>query len=269
MIFIPHILIADDDKTVIDSIKVSLNSYANSKDSYGKSKFAKFFYSEVSAFDEMEKTISQDRVDVLVIDLSIPNDKGVIESDAGLYLVSFARKITNAGIIVYSGNDRDQYEFQCLEAGADYYLSKGGSGCVPGIRPHKYLRLYVDKLAQQSFMRRNIISRRSLEYGKAFEFSNYRFKVGDLFLTDRSKKTIPISVSEHDFFVLLFSSKDKIVKKEHYQRFVLPEQRWQTGKELSEVVRRLKKKLPKPIEILTIHEVGYRLNVGHEEISSP
>ena len=256
----PSILIADDEMVVVDAVKLKLTKYFESVESpSADNKLNIEFYTAVS-FDEMTEIIRKNTVDVLILDLSIPLSGSLEVPSAGMSLIKLARQITNAGIIVYSGNDPMEYEFQCLQSGADYYVPK--TSLRSDYSSGDYLTLYTHKLLDQSLLRKNIIARRNLFKSKTFKFGACTFTVGELVLKIDGEKDITLSVSEHDFLVLLFSSNKGRVTKLDYRRYILNEQKWQSGKELSEVVRRLRKRLPNSIDIRNIHDVGYELNIA-------
>jgi len=256
----PSILIADDETVVVDSIKLKLTQYFESRVNFtSENKLDIEFYTAMS-FDEMTEIIQKNIVDVLILDLSIPLSGNIETPAAGVSLIKLARQITNAGIIIYSGNDPEEYEFQCLQSGADYYVSKTNINFEHS--SGDYLALYAHKLLDQSLLRKNILARRSLFENRVFKFGPCTFTVGELVLKIDGQKSLALSVSEHDFLVLLFSSDGGRVTKLDYRRYILNEQKWHSGKELSEVVRRLRKRLPDPVDIKTIHDVGYELNIA-------
>lgn len=254
------ILIADDEKVVVESVKLKLRQYFENSIAFtSENRLDIEFYTAMS-FDEMTEIIQKNIVDVLILDLSIPLSRSLETPSAGISLIKLARQITNAGIIIYSGNDPKEYEFQCLESGADYFVSKTNINSEHS--SGDYLALYTHKLLDQSLLRKNILARRSLFENKTFKFGPCTFTVGELVLEINGKKNLALSVSEHDFLTLLFSSDGGRVTKLDYRRYILNEQKWHSGKELSEVVRRLRKRLPDPIDIKTIHDVGYELNMA-------
>ncbi len=183
--------------------------------------------------------------DLVVLDLGLPTVPGMD------ILIEYRGRGGLTPILILTGKNSIDEKETGLDAGADDYLTKPFHGKELNARLRALLRrpaTYVE----------NILSFADLTLDRP----NYRF--------NRGAQEIELLPKEFDLIEFLMRNPNRVFSQEALLNRVWPTESDSTASALTTCVKRLRKKIDLPgmsSYLRTVHGVGYRLQIPHEEES--
>lgn len=174
------------------------------------------------------------KVDLWILDIMLG------DSVSGYDIINKIREVEpNAPVIFTSARDQDLDKIIGLELGSDDYITKPYSP--------KELVLRVN----------NIIKRVYNNVSNKINYETYVIDVDKRTITE-NENSITLTTLEFDLLVLFIQNKNKSFSREEILKKVWGDDYFGSDRVVDDLVRRLRKKLPK-ININTIYGYGYRL----------
>lgn len=207
----------------------------------------KFTFIEAESSEETLKLIRSEKVDLILLDLNLPDAKGT-------ELIDRLRLIFEGPIIAVSGNQTDQDIIAGLTAGADDYV------CKP-YNPHELI-LRMTKLLE----RFGVVNKLTTEL---YHFNQFHLNVEKHRLTGPNFESIDLTSGELSILIALLRAKGRVVPREQLFSMIMKNGESSNDRTVDMLVSRLRKKLEdsprKPKIILTVKGLGYQiLQVGEE-----
>lgn len=194
---------------------------------------------QVICFSKGNDAISYigNKVDLWILDIMLGDDV------SGYNVIKAIReKDENVPVIFTSARDQEIDKIFGLELGSDDYMTKPYSSKELVLRVNNIIkRVYKDKNNDK-----NII-----------EYNDYIINL-DKRSVSLNDKEIKLTTLEFDLLVLFLKNKDKSFSREEILNSVWDENYFGTDRVVDDLVRRVRKKLPK-IKIEAIYGYGYRL----------
>ena len=226
----PLILIADDEKSIRNFLKVSLETQGY-----------KCLEADCGANTLM--LAASHNPDILILDLGLPDIDGV-------EVIKKLRAISRLPIIIVSARGHDREKVEALDAGADDYLTKPFS--VPEL-----------------LARIRVILRRHYSDPAALEQTKSEFKIGSLLVDDNRRRVwlgneeIHLTPNEYKVLVLLIKYQGKVLTHkfiiDNIWGGMLDDDTQSLRVCMGNLRRKLKEDPAEPRYIITEIGVGYRL----------
>jgi len=175
-----------------------------------------------------------DKVDVWILDIMLG------DAVSGYDIIKKIREANDVPVIFTSARDQDLDKIIGLELGSDDYVTKPYSP--------KELVLRVN----------NIIKRTYSTQTEKITYENYVIDL-DKRLVDDGSKEISLTTLEFDLLVMLLQNKNKSFSRNQILEKVWGENYFGSDRVVDDLVRRLRKKMPK-LRLNTIYGYGYRLS---------
>ncbi|MFW8634749.1 response regulator [Cribrihabitans pelagius] len=221
-----HILIIEDEPVT----RATLASYLNAQG---------YRVSEAETAEEAEKTLEEQEVDLLLVDINLPGKDG-------LQITREQRAKSEMGIILVTGRDDQIDRIVGLELGADDYV------CKPFNRRELLARL-KNLLRRTQDIRR--LSRRIHNFGK------FRFDVAARHLQTAEGETVSLTRAEFEVLEALVGRAGEVVSRDALMSRVTHRQYGVNPRTVDVLIRRLRGKLEEdsghPRIITTVHGEGY------------
>ncbi|MED4447189.1 response regulator transcription factor [Bacillus thuringiensis] len=225
-----NILIVDDDKDIIDLLKLFLE-------------MENFFVVEASNGEVALKCLEENHIDLAIVDIMMPKMDGY-------QLIKKIRETLQFPILILSAKSQEVDKIIGLGIGADDFITKPFSALEIIARVQAHLR-------------------RSYEFNdKAVEGKEKQIHVGDLVLDHhsctlyKSSETITLSATEYKILTLFMEEPGRIFTKKQIFESVWSDYYCADDNTIMVHISRLREKLedsPKnPIYIKTIRGLGYR-----------
>ena len=213
------ICLVEDEKNLNDLIKSYLKREKYEVTSYYNGK------------DALNHT--KDNFDLWILDIMLTDDV------SGYDIIKKIKKESDVPVIFTSARDQDLDKIIGLELGSDDYLTKPYSP--------KELVLRVN----------NIIKR---TYSKSQKIIYEKYKIDlEKRLVEENSKEIPLTTLEFDLLILLIQNKNKSFSREDILEKVWGSDYFGTDRAVDDLVRRLRKKMPK-LRLKTVYGFGYKLS---------
>ena len=226
----PLILIADDEKSIRNFLKVSLETQGY-----------KCLEADCGANTLM--LAASHNPDVLILDLGLPDIDGI-------EVIKKLRAISRLPIVIVSARGHDREKVEALDAGADDYLTK------PFSVPELLARIRV-------ILRRHSADPADLEQNKS------EFKIGNLLVDDNKRRVwlnddeIHLTPNEYKVLALLIKYQGKVLTHkfiiENIWGGMLDDDTQSLRVCMGNLRRKLKEDPAEPHYIITEIGVGYRL----------
>ena len=226
----PLILIADDEKSIRNFLKVSLETQGY-----------KCLEADCGANTLM--LAASHNPDILILDLGLPDIDGV-------EVIKKLRAISRMPIVIVSARGHDREKVEALDAGADDYLTK------PFSVPELLARIRV-------ILRRHSSDPATLEQNKS------EFKIGSLLVDDNRRRVwlgneeIHLTPNEYKVLVLLIKYQGKVLTHkfiiDNIWGGMLDDDTQSLRVCMGNLRRKLKEDPAEPRYIITEIGVGYRL----------
>jgi len=175
-----------------------------------------------------------DKADVWILDIMLG------DAVSGYDIIKKIRETNDVPVIFTSARDQDLDKIIGLELGSDDYVTKPYSP--------KELVLRVN----------NIIKRIYSTQTEKITYENYVVDL-DKRLVDDGSKEISLTTLEFDLLVMLLQNKNKSFSRNQILEKVWGENYFGSDRVVDDLVRRLRKKMPK-LRLNTIYGYGYRLS---------
>ncbi|MEW4108277.1 MULTISPECIES: response regulator transcription factor [Bacillus cereus group] len=225
-----NILIVDDDKDIIDLLKLFLE-------------MENFFVVEASNGDVALKCLEENHIDLAIVDIMMPKMDGY-------QLIKKIRETLQFPILILSAKSQEVDKIIGLGIGADDFITKPFSALEIIARVQAHLR-------------------RSYEFNdKAVEGKEKQIHMGDLVLDHhsctlyKSSETITLSATEYKILTLFMEEPGRIFTKKQIFESVWSDYYCADDNTIMVHISRLREKLedsPKnPVYIKTIRGLGYR-----------
>ena len=226
----PLILIADDEKSIRNFLKVSLETKG-------------YKCLEADCGTNTLMLAASHNPDILILDLGLPDIDGV-------EVIKKLRAISRLPIIIVSARGHDREKVEALDAGADDYLTK------PFSVPELLARIRV-------ILRRHSADSADLETNKS------EFKIGNLLVDDNKRRVwlnddeIHLTPNEYKVLALLMKYQGKVLTHkfiiENIWGGMLDDDTQSLRVCMGNLRRKLKEDPAEPRYIITEIGVGYRL----------
>ena len=190
---------------------------------------------EVIQYYNGQDAISHDvnDVDLWILDIMLGDEI------SGYDIIKHIREESNVPVIFTSARDQDLDKIIGLELGSDDYVTKPYSP--------KELVLRVN----------NIIKRTYSTQTEKINYEDYEIDL-DKRLVYEDEKELSLTTLEFDLLVTFLKNKNKSFSRNQILEKVWGENYFGTDRVVDDLVRRLRKKLPK-LKLTTIYGYGYRL----------
>ncbi|GAA0182569.1 response regulator transcription factor [Clostridium sediminicola] len=224
-----NILVCDDDKEIVEAIKIYLNNEG---------------YKVLKAFDGIEalKIIEENEIQLIIMDVMMPKMDG-------LRAVMKIRENNNIPVIMLSAKTEDTDKILGLNMGADDYIAK----------PFNPLELIARVRSQL---------RRYTTLG-SLETKNNLYKTGGLVIDDESKiitvdgEEIHLTPVQYKILYLLTANAGKVYSIEQIYENVWKDIAYNTGNTVAVHIRKIREKIeinPKdPKYLKVVWGIGYKV----------
>lgn len=193
---------------------------------------------EASSGKEMLAALAQDRFDLILLDLGLPDEDGLV-------LLRQIRTKSNIPVIVLTSRFSVEDRVQALEIGADDFITKPAD--------HREIALRISRLL-----------------GRIVQFPSHQVKVAGCTLdteartvTDKTGQMIDLTRSEFDMLSCFFNAPNRVLSREVLLDGISRGDDPPFDRAIDVLISRLRKKIeldPKsPKLIVTVPGVGYRL----------
>ena len=193
---------------------------------------------EVICFTKGQEAINYigNKVDVWILDIMLADDV------SGYDIIKEIRKQDdNVPVIFTSARDQDLDRILGLELGSDDYIVKPYSS--------KELVLRVNNIIKRVYKDEN---------NKILKYETYTIDLDKRKIKENDNE-IKLTTLEFDLLILFLKNKDKCFTREEILQEVWGNDYFGTDRVVDDLIRRLRKKLPK-INISAIYGFGYRLS---------
>ena len=228
----PNILICDDDKDIVNALRI----YLSDPD-----------YTIFEAYNGKEavETVSREDIHLILLDIMMP----VMD---GITALAAIREVSNAPVIMLTAKSEDSDKILGLNVGADDYITKPFSPLEVTARVRSQLRRYL-----------------KLGGGKETQET---YTIGGIGLDDRTKEVFldgePVQVTpkEYEILKLLMSNPGKVFSPREIYSIVWKEKPFGTDNTVAVHIRHLREKLEidpsEPRYIKVIFGQGYKIEKG-------
>lgn len=201
-------------------------------------------YLERSGYKVVAFTKGQDaidyignKVDLWILDIMLGDDVNGYD-----IIKAIREQDENVPVIFTSARDQDLDKILGLELGSDDYITKPYSS--------KELVLRVDKIIKRVYkdQEKQIIS-----------YECYKIDTDKRVVTGEKDKEIKLTTLEFDLLLLLIRNRNKCFSREEILDAVWGNDYFGTDRVVDDLVRRLRKKMPK-LNVNAVYGYGYRLS---------
>ena len=201
-------------------------------------------YLERSGYEVVSFTKGKDAIDYIggkadlwILDIMLGDDVNGYD-----VIKAIREKDANVPVIFTSARDQDLDKILGLELGSDDYITKPYSSKELVLRVNKIIkRVYKDTQPQ-------LIS-----------YDTYTIDTDKRVVIDNKQKEIKLTTLEFDLLLLFIQNKNKCFSREEILDVVWGKDYFGTDRVVDDLVRRLRKKLPK-LNVNTVYGYGYRLS---------
>ena len=201
-------------------------------------------YLERSGYEVVSFTKGKDAIDYIggkadlwILDIMLGDDVNGYD-----VIKAIREKDANVPVIFTSARDQDLDKILGLELGSDDYITKPYSSKELVLRVNKIIkRVYKDIQPQ-------LIS-----------YDTYTIDTDKRVVIDNKQKEIKLTTLEFDLLLLFIQNKNKCFSREEILDVVWGKDYFGTDRVVDDLVRRLRKKLPK-LNVNAVYGYGYRLS---------
>ena len=201
-------------------------------------------YLERSGYEVVSFTKRKDAIDYIggkadlwILDIMLGDDVNGYD-----VIKAIREKDANVPVIFTSARDQDLDKILGLELGSDDYITKPYSSKELVLRVNKIIkRVYKDTQPQ-------LIS-----------YDTYTIDTDKRVVIDNKQKEIKLTTLEFDLLLLFIQNKNKCFSREEILDVVWGKDYFGTDRVVDDLVRRLRKKLPK-LNVNAVYGYGYRLS---------
>ena len=235
-----HILIVDDHREIRDLVTRALTK-------------EEFRVSAAADGHAMNKVLSDNRIDLILLDLMLPGEDG-------LSLCRSLRSESNIPIIMLTAKGDEMDRVIGLEMGADDYLAKPFGSRELIARIKAVLRRSGEKAATNSSSQRS----------KRYHFDRWRLDTGARELLRDDGVTVPLSTGEFDLLIALVERPQRVLNRDQLLDLARGRSTAGLDRSIDTQISRLRKKLERdpsdPKIIKTVWGGGYMFTpaVSHE-----
>lgn len=177
------------------------------------------------------------KVDLWILDIMLGDDVNGYD-----VIKAIREKDANVPVIFTSARDQDLDKILGLELGSDDYITKPYSSKELVLRVNKIIkRVYKDTQPQ-------LIS-----------YDTYTIDTDKRGVIDNKQKEIKLTTLEFDLLLLFIQNKNKCFSREEILDVVWGKDYFGTDRVVDDLVRRLRKKMPK-LNVNAVYGYGYRLS---------
>ena len=233
-----HILIVEDDETV----QTLLGAYLTDK---------RFRVTGVCSAAEMAAVQSQERIDLILLDLGLPDEDGLV-------VTRQLRAMGSTPIIVITAREEREDRIAALELGADDYL-------VKPFDPEELVLRINNMLARDAG---GESPGRENSRGQRVTFAEFVLDTGEHALRRGDGSEIDLTPAEYNVLSALARASNRVLSRDHLLDAISRGADAPGARVIDVVISRLRKKLGdnprKPQIILTVPSFGYRLDARRQ-----
>jgi DNA-binding response OmpR family regulator len=197
---------------------------------------------EISITDniiEAVKLAERNSIDIFIVDLGLddPLNKDRNDRNVGLRYVPVIASSSDAGIIIYSSEEKNDFFEQLLKVGVDDYIQKSD--------PYSFVVEKVIALWRRIISVRREVFRFRQGHIRTFLVGQWRFTVGDKVVINESGQKQTLSITEHELLKHLVLSDGNSIDQESISAFVLKRpdyNSYEVKKSIENLIYRLRKK---------------------------
>lgn len=201
-------------------------------------------YLERSGYQVVSFTKGRDAIDYIgnkadlwILDIMLGDDVNGYD-----IIKAIREQDSNVPVIFTSARDQDLDKILGLELGSDDYITKPYSSKELVLRVDKILkRVYKDTPKQ------------------LIKYDDYTIDVDKRVALDKKEKEIKLTTLEFDLLLLLIQNRNKCFSREEILDAVWGNDYFGTDRVVDDLVRRLRKKMPK-LNVNAVYGYGYRLS---------
>lgn len=230
----PNILICDDEKDIVNALKIYLSD-------------PDYHIFEANNGKEAVDIVSHNEIHLVLLDIMMP----VMD---GITALSKIREISNVPVILLTAMSEDTDKILGLNVGADDYITKPFNPLEVSARVRSQLRRY-------------------LKFGSGLS-PDSTFRIGGLELDDKTKSVtvdgnpITLTPKEFDILKLLMKEPDKVFSPKEIYEKVWNENPFGSDNTVAVHIRHLREKIEinpsEPRYIKVIFGQGYKLEKGRD-----
>jgi DNA-binding response OmpR family regulator len=249
---VPRILIVEDSSGDAVCVHRILQDF---EDSVTKRKYELWVAADITS---ARKHLSNDEIDIYILDLEMPETKGAGPSE--IIGTNFFHEVvskTNAGIIVCSDYASDRVAEELLDAGADDSVCKHPR--TQEERIPTVIKSRVRAVWRRVQLARPRNSGMFAHTGRVFLIGDWRFVVGERVLVRDDGESIRLTPTEHAFLRYICLINDHRVDMETFNQDILGRVATDPGPRLDNFIYRLRVKFRNSIELRSVNHATYRL----------
>lgn len=230
----PNILICDDEKDIVNALKIYLSD-------------PDYTLFEAYTGQEALDVFSRNEIHLILLDIMMPKMDGITA-------LARLREISNVPIILISAKSEDQDKILGLNVGADDYITKPFNPLEVVARVRSQLRRYL-KLGSGQTTEKNYV-------------------IGPIELDDSSKQVTvdgePVSLTPKEFEILklLMANPDRVFSPKEIYMQIWKEKPFGSDNTVAVHIRHLREKIEidpaEPRFIKVIFGQGYKIEKGHQ-----
>ena len=230
---LPHILVIDDDPSILEMVGDYLRSHG-------------MRVSSGSSGRDLFDTIDREAIDLVLLDLKLPGEDG-------MDLAKALRERATLPIVLLTGRDEEADRVLGLELGADDYVTKPFSPRELLARLRAVLRRYR---VQATLPERDGTRR-------AFRFAGWELNLRTRRLTSPQAQTVDLSNGEFNLLVALCSAPQRVLSRDQLLSLSRLHEAEVYDRTIDIQILRLRRKIEpdpsKPVLIVTERGAGYCL----------
>ena len=243
----------------IEVLKYLTRAFEEADIERGQPKFQVFAASRVI---ESKSWITDDRIDIWIVDLNLPDQSGTqTDWTIGRNLIREIHQECTGGIIVYTSESLGDRANELLAIGADDFVQKAEVANEFSLNielMQQYLRAKVLSVWKRARYSRPQHQTLALHSKRRFKVGNWIYTVASRVLTS-DEETGKLTSNEHAVLRHLCVSDTHSINKAEYLAFVTGQRSEQEDVRLKNLVYRLRKKLGDSVLLLESSE-GYQLH---------
>ena len=201
--------------------------------------------SETGNGDEMRKVFAQGDVDIVLLDINLPEEDG-------LSLLRELRRQSEVGVIMVTSRDDDVDKIVALELGADDYVTK----------PYNMRELLP---RTKNLARRVAAARENADDEPKKYFSGWALDIAHWSLTAPDGSDVRLTRAEFELLATFVTNRGRVLTRDQLMDHVSRRGHDAFDRTIDVLVRRLRRKIePQPSMprfIITVHGLGYVFSV--------
>lgn len=201
----------------------------------------------VSGSEMFERLSDVDDIDLVLLDLGLPDEDGIV-------LARKLRARSSIPIIILTARDRAEDRLAALDVGADDYLTKS-------VNPEEML-LRIRNLLRRSAGAVKAAGTETGEPGRTYQFDNWVVDLDGFSLTSAKGETVPMTPGEFRVLATLVRQPGRVLSRDQLLDAVSGHEEAPSDRMIDAFISRIRKKIEqnprKPEYIQTVTGIGYK-----------